>query len=211
MKKPVKIGLTLAIVILAILFYPRIISVLNVETLRGLIEPFGVFAPLAFGVLYIVAGIFFIPLSVFSIAGGVLFGTLWGLLVVLLSATISAAAAFFIARQFSSKVPQAQKGIIQKLQKTVEKRLEKSTFQTIVILRLLYMPYIALSYAAGLVKTCKFWPYIVATFFTNIVGSFVFVYLGDQLDKGLTALIIPVVLILLTLLIPKIVKKFVKK
>jgi len=196
---------------LLVFYYPQVSSWLNVENVRSFIDQFGALAPLAFITLYVIAGLFFLPLTIFSIAGGVLFGALWGTIIVLTSATLVGAFAFLIARQFSHLIPQAKAGIIFKLQDTVEKRLEKSTFQSIMILRLLYMPYIALSYAAGLVKTAQFWPFVGATFLTNIIGSFVFVYLGDQIDKGLAALAIPVVLIGLTLLIPKITKWFLKK
>ncbi len=68
-----------------------------------------------------------------------------------------------------------------------------------------------LSYAAGLVRTAKLKDFALATFLTNIIGSFSFVYFGSQLDAGWKALILPIGLILLTLLIPKIVKKYQKK
>ncbi len=211
MNKAAKWIIAILVVIAVILLYPRIQPFLNQQTLQQAIAPFGVFAPLAFGVIYIVAGLVFLPVSALSIAAGALFGTFWGLIIVLFSATIAAALAFLIARPCCNLLPQAKQGIIKKLQQTVEHRLETSTFQTIFILRLLYLPYMALSYAAGLVRTCKFWPFVWATFLTNIVGSFVFVYFGSQIGKGLTALIIPAILIVLSMLIPYVVKKFVKK
>lgn len=211
MNKYLKWALFGLAVILGIIFYPKLSAIANVDALRTTIEPYGVLAPVLFGIIYIISGLLFLPLSVFSVAGGILFGTLNGLIIVLIAATIAGALAFLISRQFSNYIPEAKAGLIHKLQNTVEKRLEKNTFQAIAILRLLYLPYIGLSYAAGLVKTAQFWPYVWATFLTNIAGSFVFVYLGDQLDKGLTALIIPVVLIALTLLVPKIVKQFVNQ
>ncbi len=209
MKKITKCILAVAIITAFIILYPYLSDLANVDVLRNTIEPFGVFASLAFAIIYIIAGLLFLPLSVFSIAAGTVFGLWQGLIIVLISATIAAAVSFIIARQFT--LPEAKRGIIQKLQKTVERYLEKNTFQAIFILRLLYLPYIALSYAAGLVKACTFWPFVWATFLTNIVGSFVFVYFGDQLGRGLSALIIPVILIALSLLIPYVTRKLSKK
>lgn len=203
----------IAVIVLAIIIwlYPKLLPYADVDALRELLAPFGALASALFVIIYIIAGLLFLPLSAFSIAAGILFGTLWGLVIVLFAATATGALAFIISRQFSTLLPQAKAGIIKKMQKAIEKRLHRNTFQTIFILRLLYMPYIFLSFAAGLVKTCKFWPFIGATFVTNIIGSFIFVYLGDQLSKGLTALIIPVILIILSLMIPYVVKKFIKK
>ena len=208
MKKAWKFALIGIFLLMLIFIYPKISEFTDVEALRNTLETFGWLAALVFSVIYIIAGILLLPLSVFSIAAGTLFGLFWGLIIVLISATISAALSFIIARQFTSFVPRFKKGFIQKLQNTVEKYLEKNTFQAIFILRLLYLPYIGLSFAAGLVRKCKFWPFVLATFLTNIIGSFVFVYFGDQLGRGLKALIIPVILIGLSLLIPYIVKKF---
>jgi len=211
MKKQWKFVLAGILLIVLVLLYPRISTLTDVDALRASLAPFGWLAALVFFFIYIIAGIMFLPLSVFSIAAGILFGLLWGLIIVLIAATIAAALSFLIARQFSSMIPRFKKGVIQKLQHTVELYLGKNTFQAIFILRLLYLPYIGLSFAAGLVRTCKFWPFVLATFLTNIVGSFVFVYFGDQFGRGLRALIIPVILIGLSLLIPYIVKRFTKK
>lgn len=211
MKKTTKWIVAALILVAVLLLYPQIRPLLNQQTLKQTIVPFGVFAPIAFGIIYIVAGLLFLPLSALSVIAGILFGILGGLATVLISATIAAALAFLIARPCCDLLPRARQGIIRKLQHTVEHRLKHNTFQTIFILRLLYMPYIGLSYAAGLVRTSKFWPFVWATFLTNIIGSFVFVYLGNQLSKGFTALIIPVILIALSLLIPHLIKKMIKK
>lgn len=199
------IGVVIAI---GILLYPYLVEIANLENLRGFVYKFGFFAPVAFSVIYIFAGLLFVPLSLFSIAGGVLFGTIKGTLIIVLAATIAAMLSFILARPFNSLIPRSEAGIIQKLQQRIEKQLHKNTFQTILILRLLFPPYILFSYACGLVRTCKFWPYSSATFFSNIVGSFVFVYLGASLDKGLQALILPVILVALVIFIPKVVRKF---
>lgn len=63
-----------------------------------------------------------------------------------------------------------------------------------------------LSYAAGLVRTAKLRDFALATFLTNIIGGFVFVYFGDQLGSGLKNLLLPASLIIISLLIPRIIR-----
>lgn len=198
------------VIIIGIFLYPHLVEIANLDNLRGFVYQFGVFAPVAFSVVYVVAGLLFVPLSLFSIAGGVLFGTVKGTIVIVVAATTAAMLSFILARPFHSLIPRSEAGIIHKLQHRIEKQLDHNTFQTILILRLLFPPYIIFSYACGLVRTCKFWPYSSATFFSNIVGSFVFVYLGASLDKGLQALLLPAVLVALVIFIPKVVRKFTK-
>lgn len=207
MRKEYKYGLIALGIVLFVVLFPKLKAIGSIDTIRGIIEPFGVLAPLAFGVLYVLAVLLFVPATAFTIAAGVLFGTWLGLGIVLIAAIISAGLAFIIGRKFSGNIPKAEAGLIRKLQDRIEKEMHEKTFEAILILRLLFFPYIALSYAAGLVKTAKFGPFLLATFLANIVGSFVFVYLGDSLGRGPKALILPAVLIVLTLLIPQVVKK----
>ncbi len=211
MNKITKIIMIITAIIAIIILYSSLKEFADVEYLRQILAPFGIYAVFIFIILYIIAGLMFLPVSAFSIAAGVLFGTLYGLIIALIAATLTAGIAFIIARQFQTLMPKFEAGIIQKIHKKIETTVEKNTFETIFILRLLYLPYMPLSYAAGLVKTCKLTPFLTATFITNIAGSFVFVYLGNQLGKGWKALIIPAILIIASMLIPRITKIFVKQ
>lgn len=59
---------------------------------------FGHWTPMLFVLLYAVATVLFVPGVVFSLAGGALFGPLWGTIWNLAGATLGASLAFLTAR-----------------------------------------------------------------------------------------------------------------
>lgn len=182
------------------------------ESMKTIVEQAEMWGPLLFALIYIVALIMLLPSSLFSVLGGVLFGTVWGMIIVVISATLSATIGFLLAKYFTKEIhfnPKNKHLAI--LMKKARENADTAGLKSIIILRLLYLPYMGLSYAAGLVKEVKLQDFVLGTFLTNIVGSFTFVYFGDAFGKSWTAFIIPVVLIILTLLIPKLVKKLQKK
>jgi uncharacterized membrane protein YdjX (TVP38/TMEM64 family) len=213
MKKKL-IFLSLGIIVVVVLFQMFDVGQLfSRDTITTLVEQSGIWAPFLFALIYITALLLLLPASAFSILGGVLFGTIGGMLIVVISATIAATIGFLFSR-YSTKgvlVKTSKYKTLASLQKKIKEQAKDHGLQSIIILRLLYLPYMPLSYAAGLVKEAKLRDFILGTFLTNIVGSFTFVFLGDSLGKGWTALIIPATLVLLSLLIPKLVKKLQKK
>ena len=68
MKKQWKFVLAGILLIVLVLLYPRISTLTDVDALRASLAPFGWLAALVFFFIYIIAGIMFLPLSVFSIA-----------------------------------------------------------------------------------------------------------------------------------------------
>ncbi len=206
----------IALIVLLIVFYIAFMSplqnLITLENITSIVNEFGIWGPLIFMLMYIVGLLVFVPASLFTIAGGFLFGLWWGVFYVVIAATISAGLGFIISRKFSSKWNfTTSNKLTTRIVSTCEEQCKKNGLQTFVILRLLYLPYMALSYACGVVKTAKLGDFLLATFLTNIVGSFSFAYFGSQLNAGWKALILPVMLIILTFFVPMIVKKFQKK
>ena len=68
-----------------------------IQDFTAWIASLGTWGVVAFGLIYIVATLLLAPVSVMSIAAGVAFG-LWGIPLVLVSATTGAGLAFLIAR-----------------------------------------------------------------------------------------------------------------
>ena len=204
-----KLGILVAILVVIVLIYQYtpIAEYVQPSYLQSFIQQFGFFGPIIYGLLYLVLTLVFFPASILTILGGVIFGTLLGMVYTIIAATLAATVAFYIAKFFGS-------GVVERFLKgttlgTLDKKLEKGGFYTLALLRLLYIPYMPLSYAAGLSKL-KARDFVLATFLTNIPGSFAFSYLGGSLGDP-RSLIFAVVLVVITLMIPKIVKKFQKK
>lgn len=140
------------------------------------VDSLGVWAPVVFILGYIVATVAFIPGSVLTLAGGALFGLLWGTVYVFVGATIGACLAFLIARYAARS--------------RIEKKLEdKPNFQQIdgaigrdggkiaALLRLSpVFPFNLLNYALGLTNI-KFVHYAWACL-AMIPGTFLYVFYG---------------------------------
>jgi len=70
----------------------------------------GIAGPLLFMVLYALAAVLFLPGSILTLAGGALFGPLWGTFYNLIGATLGAAFAFLVARYLASDWVQTRVG-----------------------------------------------------------------------------------------------------
>lgn len=205
------LGLALGLAALVYVFawWQPIINFLQPQNLQAFIQSFGWWAPFVFMALYYTLTLAFISAAVFTVLAGVLFGKIWGTIYVVVAATLAAQTAFFIARNLGQqKVDQLkQKKSIGPLLKTVETRCQNQGFKSLFILRCLFLPYMPLSYAGGLIKSLSARDFFMATLLTNAIFSPAFVWFGDSLLAGPKALILPIVMITLVLLVPKILKK----
>src|SRR3990170_8256888 len=71
---------------------------LDPALIESSIRDLGLWAPLAHVVLFSLGTVLFVPGAIFGLAGGALFGPLWGTLLNLAGATLGATASFLIAR-----------------------------------------------------------------------------------------------------------------
>lgn len=134
-----------------------------------------------FILLYIVSVAFLIPIAtVLTLAGGFLFGSLQGVIIVNIGATTGALCAFLFARYVIGK----------KLQEKYEKKLDKfnielenNKYQYLFSLRFLpIFPFFLVNFLAGLTKV-DFKAFFITTSLGIIPGSFVYTYAGSQLSN----------------------------
>src|SRR5262249_38068048 len=71
---------------------------LDPHALQATLHGLGLVAPVAHIALFACGTLLFVPGALFGLAGGVLFGPVWGTLLNLIGATLGASAAFLIAR-----------------------------------------------------------------------------------------------------------------
>ncbi len=179
------------------------------ENLKIFIYSFGILAPIIFMGIYYVLTLALISAAFFTVLAGVLFGKVWGSIYVIIAATTAAQTGFYVIKKFNKKFSKWENNpTIKPFIKLLEKKLKKNGFRNFFILRCLFLPYMPLSYAAGFIKTAKAKDFFFATLFTNMIFSPAFVFLGDSLLAGPKALILPIILIMCVLLVPKILKKF---
>lgn len=147
-----------------------------VERFTEWVDGLGAWAPIAFILGYVVATVAFIPGSVLTLAGGALFGLLWGTVYVFIGATIGACLAFLIARYV------ARGWVENKLAgeprfRQIDRAVGRSGGKITALLRLSpVFPFNLLNYALGLTNV-RFVHYLLACF-AMLPGTFLYVYYG---------------------------------
>jgi uncharacterized membrane protein YdjX (TVP38/TMEM64 family) len=77
-------------------------DLLDSALIETAIKGLGFWAPLAHMLLFALATVLFVPGAIFGLAGGALFGPLWGTVLNLAGATLGATAAFLVARYLAA-------------------------------------------------------------------------------------------------------------
>lgn len=147
------------------------------SALKEWIATLGVWGPLAFAAIYVVAALLLIPGTVLTLAAGAVFGLLVGFLTVSLAATTTAACGFLIARYFArSKVEAAVKSNAKF--DAIDRAIEEGGWKVVGMLRLSpAIPFNFQNYLYGLTKL-RFWPYLLTSWITMMPGTLMYVYLG---------------------------------
>ncbi len=138
-------------------------------------------APLAYIFLYALR-----PLTLFSsvlltLAGGFVFGPLWGVVYTVIGANLSATVAYFVGRYFGAGVldDESSQGMVQRY----ARRMRANSFETVLIMRLIFLPYDLVNYLAGFLRI-NYWSFILATIIGSIPGTIAFVFLGAALTPA---------------------------
>ena len=187
----------------------------NAAALESWIKEAGLAGPLIFILIYAAGTVLFLPGSVMTLAGGALFGPVFGVFVNLTGATLGAIASFLIARYLAHDwVARKTGGRIKTLMDGVE--AEGWRFVAFTSLVPLF-PFNLLNYALGL-TAIKFLHYAVATVIFMLPGAIAYTYLGyagreaisggeDLVQKIMLALALLAVVAFIPRLIAQIRKK----
>lgn len=171
-------------------------SELSAAALEQWVLGYGTAGPLVFILVYALATVLFLPGSLVTLAGGALFGPLWGTLYNLTGATLGATLAFLISRYVAGAwVEQRTAGRLKQLKEGVE--AEGWRFVALVRLVPLF-PFNALNYALGLTRI-RLAHYVIASYLCMLPGAVAYTWLGyagreavtgsaGMLHKGLLAL-----------------------
>lgn len=142
------------------------------------------FGPLLYIVVYFLRPVILFPASLLTILGGSVFGLWPGFLYVLVAGTVSAVIPYGIGRWFSDKAEPAQTSD-SAIQRFIQ-MLRRNPFQAVLTMRLMYLPYDAVSLAAGSLRI-PFIVFILATGLGNLAGTLSFVVLGASIEGDLAA------------------------
>ncbi len=158
---------------ISIAFYYR--DDFSVELIKQWVDQVGWWAPVIFIFIYAAAAILFLPGTIFTFAGGIIFGPVLGVLYNLIGATLGAALSFLIARYLASNlVSQHSAGKLKQLINGVE----SEGWRFVAFVRLVPLfPFNLLNYALGLTKI-RFIEYVLATFIFIIPACIAYTYIG---------------------------------
>ena len=146
--------------------------------LRDWAESVGPWFPLAFLLAHIVVTVVPFPRTAFTLAAGLLFGPLLGVLIAVFASTASALIALLLVRAAGW---QLNRLVRHRAIHRVDERLRERGWLAILSLRLIpAVPFSALNYAAG-ASAVRVLPYTLATLAGLLPGTAAVVILGDAL------------------------------
>ncbi len=171
-------------------------DLLNVAALESWVKSAGALGPVLYMAVYAIATVLFLPGSVLTLAGGALFGPVWGTLYSLTGATLGATVAFLTARYLASDWVHRKAG---GWTKQLIEGVEKEGWRFVAFVRLVPLfPFNLLNYALGLTRIGLV-AYVAASFIFMFPGALAYTYLGyagreavaggeGLIQKGLLAL-----------------------
>jgi uncharacterized membrane protein YdjX (TVP38/TMEM64 family) len=147
-------------------------------------SPYG---PLLYVIIYALRPLLFFSAGLVSIASGSIFGvgSTWNLLLsilyIFIGSLASATVAYYVGRFFG-------KGLIQEqidenanwIQKYAD-RMRRNGFETILVMRFLFLPYDLVNYLAGILRI-DLRSFVFATWLGSLPGSIAFASFGASLD-----------------------------
>ncbi len=173
---------TLAIAAVLVLLSWYAAAAVTPEHLRGALEGLGPLAAAGYIGLFTVLPAFFFPVAVLALAGGLLFGLLWGSVYTFVGAILNCALMFLLARYIGRE--KIRRLVQQKLPPQWQGKLDglggRQGALLLIILRLIpAVPYNLINYAFGLTEM-KLSIYLLFSAIGIIPGTLAFINIGDK-------------------------------
>ncbi len=172
-------------VIIAVLVVANILELgSRLAELRGWIDSLGAWGPAVFIFLYAVATVAALPGSALTIAAGALFGSVVGVIVVSVAATLGASLAFLVSRYFARDALSRWLSGKEKFRK-LDELTEKHGAIMVAITRLVpIFPFSLLNFGFGLTRV-QFRTYVFWTWLCTLPGTILYVVGADAFIRGL--------------------------
>jgi len=179
-------------------------------------QKIGIWGVFVFMGCYALSIMLFVPASVFTSIGGVIFGNWLGLLINFISAIIGGVLSFFTARYLLRDI--VAKILQHRHFKKFDDKIAEHGFSVILYMRLMFVPFTYLSFAAGISKI-DFKSFFLGTLFGVAPGILVVTFLAaavkqliitykSPLDLLRPDIVLPIALFIFSFFIPPIIKHF---
>ncbi len=165
-------------IIAALVIISRILPVgQGIAHLHGWLNHLGLVGIGAYILIYIVATVLLVPGAAITLLAGVLYGPLWGTLIVSIGATLGASAAFLLGRFAFREGVERATGKNPKF-KAIDAAIGTNGWKIVALLRLSpVVPFNLSNYFFGLTGI-GFGPYVLASWICMLPGTLLYVYLG---------------------------------
>ncbi len=178
---------SIGVIVIALLWTMRSLPIDRaVQAVNAWIESLGVWGPLAFALVYILATVLLLPASALTLAAGAVFGLGTGMVTVSAASTIGAGLAFLIARYFAREKIAAIARRNPKFS-AVDRAIGESGWKIVALLRLSpVVPFNVQNYLYGVTRI-RFWTCFLTSWIAMLPGTLMYVYLGHVGGQGLAA------------------------
>jgi uncharacterized membrane protein YdjX (TVP38/TMEM64 family) len=142
------------------------------------------YGPLIYVFVYFLRPVILFPASVLTIMAGNLYGLGWGMFWGLIGGTVSAIIPFYAGKWLFAREDADKKKKTDEQPGGLEKFagvLRDNPFETVLTMRLLFLPYDPVSIFAGSLGV-PFWKFFLPTLLGNVVGSFPYIALGASVQ-----------------------------
>jgi uncharacterized membrane protein YdjX (TVP38/TMEM64 family) len=136
--------------------------------------------PLIYIALYAVRPLILFPSLVLTLAGGFVFGPVLGVIYTIIAGNISGTVAYLIGRYFGQGL--LTKSSSDNLIQRYATRMRQNSFETILIMRFILLPYDLVNYLAGFLKI-KWLPFALATALGSIPATIAYVWFGASIER----------------------------
>lgn len=178
MKRPSVKQLAIGAVAVAI-----VIALLTLDVRGGFqwvldrIEALGLWAPVAFVVVYIAATVLLLSAAVLTLGAGALFGLGWGFVWSSLASTAAATVAFLVGRHLARDWVSARVANHARFA-AIDRAVADEGWKIVALTRLSpVFPFVVLNYAFGLTRV-RLGQYVLASWLAMMPGTLLYVYLG---------------------------------
>lgn len=128
---------------------------------------------------YMLRPVLFFPATLLTLAAGYLYGPVLGVAIVVLASNLSSMVAYFIGRFFGAGIvaQSSSRGVLQQY----ADRLRRNSFETVLIMRFIFLPYDLVSYFAGFLRI-RWQGFLLATALGSIPGTISFIMFGTSVE-----------------------------
>lgn len=177
--------LLLLVVIAAALILAKVFGLGDrLGELRTWLDSLGPWGPVVFILLYAAATVAAVPGSAITVAAGALFGSVVGVIVVSIAATLGASLAFLVSRYFAREAMSKWLSGKEKFRR-LDEMTEKHGAIMVAITRLVPLfPFSLLNYGFGLTRV-RFWTYVFWSWLCMLPGTVLYVVGADAFTTGL--------------------------